>query len=122
MSSVTIQWLEKDVDSVINELNERIKRLKKIRRKIAQSTDDTLRFKIWIRSSWHNEGEPNLEKDIYNGPLKEAIQQARKRFMKMNNRTDVQGDIFVEVYFDEDATYSLSKKDLWKLARAKNEQ
>lgn len=118
MNTKVTSWLQKRIDSNISVLSAKIEFLKKI--KGGLTNDDDLRFQISIHSAWHNEGEPNLPSTIFREPLKEAIRSARKKFMKMNNRTDVQGDVNVGIYINKETQFCLSNKDIRELTRKDN--
>lgn len=63
-------------------------------------------FEVTLRSLWSREGESNVTSTSKKG-LREAIQQAQKRFKTKNNRSDIQADYSVRVRFGAKSEFSV---------------
>lgn len=65
-------------------------------------------FLVKIVSLWEREGEKDAEAKA--STLKEAMEQAIKKFKVLNNRDDVQANYFVIAHLQNGTTISIPKK------------
>jgi len=77
--------IKKETESKIENLKESIKKLEDS----LKIKDDT--FVIDIISYWANEGENSI-RYYYTGKINDAIKKAENNFLRINNRSDIQGE------------------------------
>ncbi|MDP1729077.1 MAG: hypothetical protein Q8L27_02655 [archaeon] len=91
-------------DYLIKHLGNEIKALRKIIQRTEKSllvlddcNLDEANYVVYLHSCWSNEGEKSITHS-YRGSLKDAIKTAEEKFMKINNRRDVQAHYSVSIY------------------------
>ncbi|MDB5194018.1 MAG: hypothetical protein JWN50_32 [Parcubacteria group bacterium] len=97
------------IDRVVTKaVEERIRVWEKMVRELQQSLRELRRhkngtlvtYKVTLRSLWADHGEKSVSVQGAK-PLKQLFEEANRKFLRVNHRSDVQADYSVEVIFNK---------------------
>lgn len=99
------KFLQVHLENKVIELISETKAYRKAIRISKSFVQSNAKYTVTINSYWKtephiSEGEKNVTME-YDGRLEDAIHKTESRFMKINNRSDVQGEYFVRAVFGE---------------------
>ena len=104
-------YLEEELKGSITNLKAVISQNRKSLRLLETADLDNSKYTVYLNSCWADHGEKSTTTN-YEGSLEDAIKNAERRFMQVNNRSDVQANYFVKISLGK-GKYEVPEK-YWK--------